>query len=439
MDRVAALLRLEQALRAAETLPEVGFLIVNDARQVAPYAQAVLLEGADGGALRVTRLSDLSEVDRTAPFITWLEALARHVRAREDAQAPLPLAAGMLTPPLRRDWVELAPPELLWLPLRGGPGGWQGALVLAREAPWEAHEVALLGHLADACAHAMRALAPRLRLGWRSRPARRWLGAGALTLAALMFLPVRLSVLAPAEISPTDPFVVTAPLDGVVSAVRVTPNQQVRPGDVLVEMEATDLRGARDVSSRALQVAQAELHRAQQAAFTDPQSRSELARLAAQVDLRRKEMEFATSRHGNTRIASAREGVAIIDDPLAWKGRPVRVGERILRIADPGAVEVTVMVPVKDAIAISPGHEVRVFLDTAPLSPLQATVSHATYEPMPDAAGVPAYKVTARLASGGTAPRIGLRGTAKLHGEQANLFYYLLRKPITALRQWLGW
>lgn len=439
---LAALLRLQQGVRDAETMAAAGFVIVNETRDLVPYVQATLLQGRGKGPLAVSRLSNLSEVDRTAPYVTWVEALARHVTQGQpsgEGDAPRRIEPTALTPALRRDWADLAPPQLLWVPLVAAWRGRQGALVLARDEPWQDHEIAWISHLAGSYALALHGFAPRLSLAWRQPRLRRSLWIGGAALVALMFLPVRLSVLAPAEVSPLAPFVVTAPLDGVVSQVVVQPNQLVRRGALLAEMEATDLRGARDVSRRSLEVAEAELRRTQQAAFTDPSSRGDLARLQAQVDLRRNEMDFATSRHGNTRLESARDGVAIIDDPLAWKGRPVRVGERIMSIADPAAVEITVMVPVRDAIVLLPGHEVRLFLDTAPLTPLPAVVSHATYEPMPDAAGAPAYKVTARLDSAVKPPRIGLRGTAKLYGEQATLFYYLLRKPITALRQWLGW
>ena len=36
------------------------------------------------------------------------------------------------------------------------------------------------------------------------------------------------------------------------------------------------------------------------------------------------------------------------------------------------------------------------------------------------------------------AARLGLRGTARVYGEPVTLFFYLLRRPITALRQWTG-
>ena len=128
----------------------------------------------------------------------------------------------------------------------------------------------------------------------------------------------------------------------------------------------------------------------------------------------------------------------MVDDPQAWKGRPVRVGERILSIADPARVEVTVMVPVKDAIVLEAGHELRLFLDTDPLHSLRGTVQYVVYESTM-AGEWPAYKVTAALHPSEPVPRIGLRGTARIYGQDTMLFYYLLRRPITAARQWLGW
>ncbi|MNL84264.1 hypothetical protein D3C87_2121830 [compost metagenome] len=49
------------------------------------------------------------------------------------------------------------------------------------------------------------------------------------------------------------------------------------------------------------------------------------------------------------------------------------------------------------------------------------------------------YTVLARVDDPTAAPeRLGLRGTARVYGEPVSLFYYLMRRPITALRQWTG-
>lgn len=439
MEHVGALLRLEQAVRSAESTVEVSFLAVNETRSLAPYTQAVLLLGREAGRLRVSRLSNLSEVDRTAPFVTWVEELARHEERQPGALEPHVLVSATLPGVLAQEGADLAPPHLLWLPLVAAWRGRQGVLLLGRETAWQPHEISLLQHLAGGYAASLAALAPRLRVHWRI-PFAKWLVAALVAAAvASLFLPVRLSVLAPAEVSPHEAFTITAPLDGVVSAVRVTPNQPVERGTVLADLETTDLQGSQDVARRALRVAEAELHRASQASFLDPRSKAELAQLQAQVDLKRNELQYAQTRLGNASLKADRAGVAIVDDPKAWSGRPVRVGEAILRIADPARVEITVLVPVKDAIALEAGREVRLFLDTAPLDPVQAQVAHSSYEPVAGPGGTPSYRVTATLQDGVTAPRIGLRGTAKIYGQDVSLFYLLFRRPVTAARQWLGW
>ena len=96
------------------------------------------------------------------------------------------------------------------------------------------------------------------------------------------------------------------------------------------------------------------------------------------------------------------------------------------------------MLPVKDAIVLEPGNEVRLVLDTDPLNSLQATVQYVVYESTM-VGEWPAYKVRATLETTMPTPRIGLRGTARIYGQNTTLVYYLLRRPITAARQWLGW
>ncbi|MNJ03472.1 hypothetical protein D3C73_1637900 [compost metagenome] len=65
-----------------------------------------------------------------------------------------------------------------------------------------------------------------------------------------------------------------------------------------------------------------------------------------------------------------------------------------------------------------------------------AQLERAAYEAQTTAAGQLAYRLDATFVE--ASPRIGLRGTAKLYGERAPLAYYLLRRPLAALRQGLG-
>lgn len=439
LELFAALLRLEQVVLAAESRAETGFIIANETRTLSAFSSAILFTGEDTATLRVEALSNLSEIDRTAPYVAWAERMASQLgTALADSTGPTAVTLEQLTPELRREWADFASSHLLWVPLRVRDRQRQGAMLLSRDHAWSPQELALLSHLSRIYAFALARFKTASRWHWRQARTRKTVLWSAIAVLGLSVLPVRLSVLAPAEITARDAFVVAAPVDGVVTSVRVLPNQQVSAGTLLAELETTDLKGQRDIAARALDVAQAELRRGQQASFVDPARKADLAQLQAQVDLRQREYQLAQSRHQKAALQSDRAGVAVVDDPQAWKGRPVRVGERIMSIADPAKVEVTIMVPIKDAIVLEPGNDVRLFLDIDPMQSLPASVQYVMYETT-QGSEFPSYKVRASLPAGIVPPRIGLRGTARIYGEQTTLFYYVLRRPITAARQWLGW
>lgn len=77
-----------------------------------------------------------------------------------------------------------------------------------------------------------------------------------------------------------------------------------------------------------------------------------------------------------------------------------------------------------------------------PLNPLAAVLATAGYQAAAGADGVLGYRLKAAFdRPDGLVPaslRIGLKGTAKLYGTDTTLFYFLMRRPLAALRQWLG-
>ena len=96
--------------------------------------------------------------------------------------------------------------------------------------------------------------------------------------------------------------------------------------------------------------------------------------------------------------------------------------------------------PVKDSLVIAPDSKVKVFLDIDPLSSIEAKIDRTAYKPEITPEGVLAYKVVASLTEDlENKPRIGLRGTARIYGDEVTIFYYLFRTPINILRQWIGY
>lgn len=444
-EPLAALLGFEQQLRQASSLAQLSFTIVNQTQRCVPYMQAVLLLGKTTGELRVLAASDISSVDHTSPYTLWIERLARAQAGNGSGNTATMLQARDVDAALQAEWREMAPTCLLWQPLpveaRGGEQA--GVLLLFRDRPWSEAELGLCAHLAASMGHALFALRRHnpLRDLWHLLRERRIRMFAAVATLLLLVFPIRLSALAPAEVIARDPLVISAPMDGAIREIRVQPNQAVAKGDVLAVMEDTELANELEVARRALFVAQAELRTAQQGGFQDPAQKARVGELEAQARLRQAQLDFVQGRFERTAIRATGPGVAVLGDPNEWKGKPVRVGERILLVARPEQVELQVMLAVKDSIALTEGASLKVFFDSAPLAAHSAMLRHAAYEPQRTPEEVLAYRLVATLATeeGSPPPRIGMRGTARIYGERVTLFFYLFRRPITSLRQWLGW
>ena len=215
-----------------------------------------------------------------------------------------------------------------WRPLWLAVGG----LWLARDTPFSEAEQSLLRQLADTYAHAWLALQPHKP--WRMRWPRKKLLAVAAALSLLLLIPVRQSVLAPAEVVPLGGQVVAAPLDGVIAEFLVKPNQTVKTGDVLVRFESTTLKAQADVAERALGVADAELKSNSQRSFADAESSAKVDLLAARVEQKRAERDYARELLKRSEVRAERDGIAVFADAERLTGKPVQTGERLMDIAD---------------------------------------------------------------------------------------------------------
>lgn len=440
---LSALIEIEKRARAAETPEALGFLIVNDTHMVVPYRQAALYR-ADTGTIQA--LSGLATPDPDAPFTRRLTAMMRRLVREAPPTAPraLDLAAfaeAAETPKAveeaRAFLAEYLPAHLALVPLARG-GRTLALLLMARQEPFGAPETQILGHLADAYAHAWAAL---VGAGRRRPLATRktfLAGAAALAAAAILALPVRQSVLAPAEIVAQDAALVRAPVDGVVEAIHVAPNARVAEGDLLVTLDGRELQARLEIARQQLAVAEAELRQARQQAVFDDRSRAQIAILEGRREQHAAEAAFVEDTLARIRVTAPRDGVAIYDDPDDWEGRPVALGERIMNVADPMAQALEIQLAVADAIVLEPGAEVAFFLNIDPADPVPATLVRAGYRAGPTPEGVMAYRLRADFADHDSRLRIGLRGTAKLYGERTSLFLYLLRRPIAAARVRLG-
>ena len=100
------------------------------------------------------------------------------------------------------------------------------------------------------------------------------------------------------------------------------------------------------------------------------------------------------------------------------------------------------MLPVTQAIFLEEGAVVKAFFDNDPTNSWSGKVKYISYKPELTEENILSYKITAdfeNINENNYIPSIGLRGTAKIYSNEVTLFFYLFRKPITSIRQWIGW
>jgi hypothetical protein len=434
LDAAHATLHLLQASQRAGGEAQRRFVLLNRSREVWPYQMALLWSGD-----AVAAHSGVGQVEAQGPYVQWLRRLVQALHER-PAGAVTPEE---VPPDIAADWAQYWPPHLLWL-----PGSEGEAWLLARELPWAARELDELTRWWQCWQHddaqARRAaqagtppLLQRVRRLWATRKGRS-LAVAALGLVAVLCWPVTLSLRAPGELVPRQPVVLRAAVDGTVRALKVAPNQAVKAGDVLVELDDAGWHSRLQVATHALATAEAEWRQVNQQVLNDPRARSQLAAAQGRYEERRAEVAYLTQQVQRAVLVAPRDGVVLVQDPGSWPGRTVSTGEAILKLAEPHDQEVEAWLAVADAVDLRPGAPMALHLASRPGQPVKAQLSVYAFEAEHRADLGLGYRLRGTL-DGPATERLGARGTVRIEGDRVPLVYWLLRRPLAALREATGW
>ncbi len=431
------LVGLIRRARGAEGVVALRFVAVNDSHLLAPFQQSALWH-VDRG---VEALSGLVEVEANAPYVRWLTRVCAALAAspaRTVTRADLP-------DELAAEWEQWFPEHGLWVPLSSGAGeSATGGLLFGRELPWRELELRLFVEwiatwacIAQGCAQPTIAALFGRSLRRIPRVVRRKPLVWSAVLLAVLACPVRISVLAPGELVPAHPLVVRAPLDGIIKAFHVGANEAVRENQLLFSYDDATLASRLDVAIEAFRTATVEERQFSQQALFDQKARGALSAVKGTVEEKRIEVEYLREQLERNKVYAPRAGVAFVDDPNEWLGRPVIGGQRIMRIAEPNDKEIEAWLPVADAIVLPDGAGVRLYLNASPMAPVAGRVRYVSHDALRRPDDLYAYRVRATLEKG-TEHRVGLKGTVRLSGRRVPLGYWMLRRPLAALREWVG-
>jgi hypothetical protein len=156
---LSILVQLSRRVRESATAEEIGFIAVNESKQLLSYRQSALWMRGKG----VFTVSGIPEPDRSSPYLQWLTECCKRWQPLDSSSCCTPED---LPGELSRSWHEWAPLNAAIAPLKSKDGETLGMLILFRDEPWHEHELSLLSELAAIYAHGFTAHAAQGGL-WR--------------------------------------------------------------------------------------------------------------------------------------------------------------------------------------------------------------------------------------------------------------------------------
>jgi multidrug resistance efflux pump len=427
-SKLVALVKLEGDIRQQKSAVALAHHAVNDARALAGFRQGWFFRLNRRNRFVLEAVSDVPSVDLNAPLVLAVTQLMNGLAVTKGAQG---VALGGLP------GQQFPHGHGFVVPLLDRRGKAFAALLLAREGAWTEADQSIAKRISETYAHALCAMTPP---GLLRRPAvPHWIMVTALAaVAALAFLPVPMTALAPFEVVAFEPAIIAAPMDGVITRVTAEANRAVQAGEVLFTLDDTRQKAELAIATQKVLVAESRLATARNGAFNNADLKRSLATAEKELQLAQAEQSYAQSLLSRGQVRAPRDGLLIYSAKSEWIGKPVRTGERVMEIADPARVAYRLDLAVQDAIVLGESPLVWLFMDADPLHPRAAQISSMSYHAREVPGGALAYVIMARPADQREAARIGLRGTAQLSGEKVALGFYLLRRPIAALRQYFG-
>lgn len=437
IDKALILLDLQKEALNATSSDALKFLITNKTHALIDYSHAVFWTGTPENP-KPALVSGNTSLDDKSPYAQWFSnTLKSHLADKSDPIVHI--KASELTDEDKSKWAENAAPYALIMSFKTSEEGALGGLWIERKTPFDDAEIALLEELHSAYCAA-------LALQKRRIPAQFLSGLTTLkkhqklfwlALIVLAIFPVRLSITAPAEIISQSPGVVSAPFNSSVEDITVKPGDTVKENDVLVIMERQKLESDRQAAQQALEIARTNLSSIRRQALTSPEKKAELEVLQAEIDIKKIEYDFTSTLLERSEIKAPRDGIAIFSDANSIIGKPVAAGEKIMLIADPAKAELLVRIPADAMLPINKQSPAKFYLNVAPLKGYEAQILSIGYQASADADGLLTYKLRAKL-NEQDKPRIGWKGTAKIHGQWSILSYAMLRRPLITLRKLIG-
>ncbi|SCA63879.1 Uncharacterized protein SCG7086_BH_00070 [Chlamydiales bacterium SCGC AG-110-P3] len=433
---LAVINRLNIKAFSSSTQQALIFLMLNDTAQVLPYDRATLWT-LKNGERKLLGISGQANFKRTSELALQWKSVVCGLKDPNIAQIITENSVFRDQDTLQVVTRGINGTSIYWLPLcldGDAPVG----LWLERwnSKPWQAHDTEILNYMRAGYAVAWDKFRSRGKIKEILRTRYPYIILAALTLSLLVRVPLR--IVAPCEIVPNDPILVTAPLDGIISEVVVAPGQGVIYGDILFEYDKRVPIQELKIARKQVLIIESELNREMTQGVADNESLADFAVLQLRLQKEELALELVEYRADQLTITAPVDGVVMLDNPDDWRGKPVRVGERVLIISDPKNTKIKIWIAEDDNVILDPDQPVKVFLNINPETSREARLNHVASFTSLSEQQVPGFEAEAHWIEKQHDIKMGLKGNAVLYGDNVSLFYYIFRKPLAYLRALLG-
>jgi len=214
-------------------------IAVNKARILLPMGHGFLCTRL-GASFKIEAVSNQAVINNQSPFIQWLSHILKSTAKAKNPEQNFskPFDFSLQS---RRDDDDFDYPYAFayWAPFSPNPD--HGGMLFTRDKPWDDSEKPVLDRIGQIVGISWAAGAKAKR---KPATVRRKTVVGSLAVLMLVGLaiPVPVSTMAPAEIIAKDPFIVTAPMDGVIDKIHVKPGTMVKKGTLLATLNDTTYR-----------------------------------------------------------------------------------------------------------------------------------------------------------------------------------------------------
>jgi len=445
-NEILNLLRwLEHKARTSENQNILSFNIVNNTKKIVPYNQA-LLWTKHNNKFEIKTAAATTIINRNAPFILCVEKFVLPHIYKENKNKPKMVSIEELKDGVKHYQVQLTN-YFYYIPFVNKDGKIKAGLLFLNNEQWANEPLTLLNTLSETYAHTWYLLEKREKSSHKTiiQSVKNKKVYIILAIIAVMFFPINQSVLAPAEVAPSKPDLVSASINGVIKEIYVEPNQEVKKGQELFMLDTITLKNKYEQAQKELSIAEERYRKAYQHAYdTDisrklnAESKEQILILKYDILKAQENLKYSKEILDRSVIHAKKDGIIIFSDPKEWLGRPVKIGDKVMFLANLNKKELDISLPVDNLIQLRNNAEVRFYSSVDPLHPINATMHYISKKAEKQPNDTLAYHAVAYFDKDQTLPRMGIRGTAKIYGKKVTVFYYLFRRPIYFLRRTLG-